>query len=103
MLLCLMLFVSLSAFSQSQWELELSHEMSVPRMGVWTRVDYSILVSLDSLSSHFRRSQHELKRSIDYYVDRDSSLLNYFSATAQRYDVAAFFMNTRTWGGSKLG
>ena len=30
-----------------------------------------------------------MKRSIDYYVARDSSLLNYFTATAQRYDVAA--------------
>ena len=89
MFLCLLLFVSLSAISQSQWEIELSHEKPVPRMGVWTRGDYSILVSMDSLSLHFRRSQHELKRSIDYYVDRDSSLLNYFTATAKRYDVAA--------------
>jgi hypothetical protein len=58
-------------------------------MGVWTRGDYSILVSLDSLSSHLRRSQRDLKRSIDYYVDKDSNLLNYFTATAQRYNVAA--------------
>ena len=87
--LCLLLFLSLSAISQSQWEIELSHEIPVLRMGAWTRGDYCILVSLDSLSSHLRRCQHDLKRSIDYYVDRDSSLLNYFTATAQRYDVAA--------------
>ena len=86
---CLLLFVSLSAFSQSQWEIKLSSEIPVPRMGVWTRGDYSILVSLDSLSSHLRRSQRDLKRSIDYYVDKDSNLLNYFTATAQRYNVAA--------------
>ena len=87
--LSLFLIATLSVFSQSLWDIELSHEKPVPRMGVWTKGDYSIMVSLDSLSSHLRRSQHDLKRSIDYYADKDSNLLNYFTATAQRYNVAA--------------
>ena len=87
--LSLFLIATLSVFSQSLWGIEQSHEKPVPRMGVWTKGDYSIMVSLDSLSSHLRRSQHDLKRSIDYYADKDSNLLNYFTATAQRYNVAA--------------
>jgi len=83
------LLFTLSAHSQSEWVIELSTKIPEPRMGVWAKGDYSVLVSLDSLSVHFRRCQHGLKRSIDYYVDQDSNLLNYFTATAQRYGVAA--------------
>ena len=69
--------------------INLATQAPAARMGVWANGDYSILVSLDSLSAHFRKSQHELKRSIDYYVDKDSNLANYFSATQNRYDTAA--------------
>lgn len=88
----LSIFIPLLNFSvhaQSEWMVKLSTQDLDARVGVWTKGDYSILVSLDSLSSHLRRSQHDLKRSIDYYVDKDSNLLNYFTATAQRYNVAA--------------
>lgn len=85
----LLLLLNFSAHAQSEWVTKLSTQAPDARMGVWTKGDYSILVSLDSLSSHLRRSQHALKRSIDYYVDKDSNLLNYFTATAQRYNVAA--------------
>jgi hypothetical protein len=58
-------------------------------MGVWVKGDYTILVTLDSISAHLRRSQHALKRSIDYYVDKDSNLLNYFTGSSKRYNLAA--------------
>jgi hypothetical protein len=87
-ILSFLLFTT-SAHSQSDWIIELSTKMPEPRTGVWARGDYTVLVSLDSLSAHLRRSQHGLKRSIDYYADQDSNLLNYFTATAHRYSVAA--------------
>ena len=86
-LLCLLL--NFSAHAQSEWVINLATQAPAARMGVWAKGDYSIMVSLDSLSAHFRRSQHDLKRSIDYYVDKDSNLANYFSATQNRYDTAA--------------
>lgn len=86
-LLCLLL--NFSAHAQSEWVINLATQAPDARMGVWAKGDYSIMVSLDSLSLHLRRSQHDLKRSIDYYVDKDSNLLNYFTATAKRYDTAA--------------
>jgi hypothetical protein len=85
----LFLLFTTSANAQSEWVIELSTKMPESRAGVWAKGDYIILVSLDSLSAHLRRSQHSLKRSIDYYVDKDSNLLNYFTATANRYSVAA--------------
>jgi hypothetical protein len=85
----LFLLLNFSAHAQSEWVIKLSTQAPDARMGVWTKGDYSILVSLDSLSSHLRRSQHDLKRSIDYYVDQDSNLANYFRATQNRYDIAA--------------
>ena len=87
-ILLFLLFFS-SAYSQSEWVIELSTKMPESRMGVWTKGDYTVMVALDSLSTHLRRSQHDQKRSIDYYVDQDSNLLNYFTATAHRYSVAA--------------
>jgi hypothetical protein len=83
------LLFTLSAHSQSEWVIQLDTKMPESRSGVWAKGDYTILVSLDSLSAHLRRCQHDLKRSIDYYVDQDSNLLNYFRATARRYGVAA--------------
>jgi hypothetical protein len=85
----LLLLLNFSAHAQSEWVVNLSTQAPDARMGVWTKGDYSILVSLDSLSSYLRRCQHDLKRSIDYYVDKDSNLLNYFTATEQRYNLAA--------------
>jgi hypothetical protein len=87
LLLCLLL--NFSAHAQSEWVINLATQAPDARMGVWAKRDYSIMVSLDSLSLHLRRSQHDLKRSIDYYVDKDSNLLNYFTATAKRCDTAA--------------
>lgn len=85
----LSLLFSFSAHSQSEWEIELSIRPPDNRMGVWVKGDYTILVTLDSISAHLRRSQHALKRSIDYYVDKDSNLLNYFTGSSKRYNLAA--------------
>jgi len=58
-------------------------------MGAWTRGDYTILVNLDSISTHFRRCQQSITRSLEYYKDQDSNLANYFRATQNRYGRAA--------------
>jgi hypothetical protein len=83
------LIVTLTAFSQSQWEIELSHEIPVPRMGKWVKGDYTVYTSLDTLSLHFRRCEHSITRSLEYYKDQDSNLANYFRATQNRYGRAA--------------
>jgi len=87
--LSLFLIVTLTAFSQSQWEIELSHEIPVPRMGKWVKGDYTVYISLDTLSLHFRRCEHSITRSLEYYKDQDSNLANYFRATQNRYGRAA--------------
>jgi hypothetical protein len=85
----LFLVITLNAFSQSQWEIALSHESPVPRMGKWVRGDYTVFISLDTLSVHFRRCEQSITRSLDYYKDQDSNLANYFRATQNRYGRAA--------------
>jgi hypothetical protein len=83
------LTLNLTAFSQNQWEIALSHESPVPRMGKWVRGDYTVFISLDTLSMHFRRCEQSITRSLEYYKDQDSSLANYFRATQNRYGRAA--------------
>ena len=83
------LAINLIAFSQSQWEIELSHEVPVSRMGKWVRGDYTVSISLDTLAMHFRRCEQSITRSLEYYKDQDSSLANYFRATQTRYGRAA--------------
>jgi hypothetical protein len=85
----LFLVISVTAFSQNQWEIALSHESPVPRMGKWVRGDYTVFISLDTLSMHFRRCEQSITRSLEYYKDQDSSLANYFRATQNRYGRAA--------------
>jgi hypothetical protein len=85
----LFLVITLNFFSQSQWEIALSHEAPVPRMGKWIRGDYTVAISLDTLSMHFRRCEQSITRSLEYYKDQDSSLANYFRATQNRYGRAA--------------
>jgi hypothetical protein len=88
-LLFLLLSETLFTFSQSQWEIELSHELPAPRMGRWGRGDYTIYISLDTLAKHFRRCHEITTKSLQYYQNGDSSLENYFRATQQRYIKAA--------------
>jgi hypothetical protein len=85
----LFLLLSLSLSAQSEWMIDLSTKIPDARMGAWTRGDYTILVNLDSISTHFRRCQHSITRSLEYYKDQDSNLANYFRATQNRYGRAA--------------
>ena len=87
--LSLFLVITCNAFSQSQWEIVLSHEAPVPRMGKWIRGDYTVFISLDTLCMHFRSCEQSITRSLEYYKDQDSSLANYFRATQNRYGRAA--------------
>lgn len=85
----LFLVLTFNTFSQSQWEIELSHETPVPRMGKWVKGDYTVFISLDTLCMHFRSCEQSITRSLEYYKDQDSSLANYFRATQNRYSTAA--------------
>ena len=88
----LFLLLSLSVTAQSEWMIDLSTKIPDARMGAWTRGDYTILVNLDSISTHFRRCQHSITRSLEYYKDQDSNLANYFRATQNRYGTAAILL-----------
>jgi hypothetical protein len=94
----LFLVITLNVFSQSQWEIVLSHEAPVPRMGKWVRGDYTVAISLDTLSMHFRRCEQSITRSLEYYKDQDSNLANYFRATQNRYGRAATQLEQATNG-----
>jgi len=85
----LSLLFSFTVHSQSEWEIELSTKMPNPRMGVWNKGDYTILVTLDSISTHLRRCQQSMTKAIDYYGDKDSNLVNYFNGSSKRYNLAA--------------
>jgi hypothetical protein len=92
------LTLNLTVFSQNQWEIALSHESPVPRMGKWVRGDYTVFISLDTLSVHFRRCEQSITRSLEYYKDQDSNLANYFRATQNRYGRAATQLEQATNG-----
>jgi hypothetical protein len=94
----LFLVISLNDFSQSQWEIALSNEPPVPRMGKWVKGDYTVFISLDTLSMHFRRCEQGITRSLEYYKNQDSSLANYFRATQNRYGRAATQLEQATNG-----
>jgi hypothetical protein len=94
----LFLVIALNTFSQNQWEIALSHESPVPRMGEWVRGDYTVSISLDTLSMHFRRCEQSITRSLEYYKDQDSNLANYFRATQNRYGRAATQLEQATNG-----
>lgn len=85
----LLLFFTLFSIGQTEWQIELSTKIPDLRMGVWVKGDYTILVNLDSISKHLRRSQQNMTNAIEYYGEQDSNFVNYYKATATRYDVAA--------------
>lgn len=58
-------------------------------MGVWVKGDYTIMVNLDSISTYLRRNQQNMTKAIEYYSEQDSNFVNYYKATANRYNVAA--------------
>ncbi len=58
-------------------------------MGKWTVGDYTVLVSMDTISVMLRKVQESLINGIAYYGDQDSNLVNYYKATEKRYGIAA--------------
>ena len=84
----LLLLLTFSVQSQSEWVIELSCEKPNSRMGVWTKGDYTILVAIDSISMHLNRCQQSIQRSLDYYSDKDSNLTSYFLGSSNRYKAA---------------
>jgi hypothetical protein len=94
----LFLLLTFTGHAQSDWVIELSKKMPESRMGVWAKGDYIILVSLDSLSTHLRRCQQSMTKAIDYYGDKDSNLVNYFTSSSKRYNLAATLTENATNG-----
>jgi hypothetical protein len=85
----LFLQLTLSINAQSEWVIELSTKMPDSRMGVWTKGNYTILLTLDSIYTHLQRSQQGMIKAIEYYSEQDSNFINYYEATANRYNEAA--------------
>lgn len=88
-LLSILLFFTLFSTGQTEWEIELPSKIPDSRMGVWVKGDYTILINLDSISTYLRRSQQMMTKAIEYYTEQDSNFVNYYKATANRYNVAA--------------
>lgn len=88
-LLFFLLFFTLFSNGQTEWEIELSTKKPDLRMGVWVKGDYTIMVNLDSISTYLRGSQQNMTKAIEYYSEQDSNFVNYYKATANRYNVAA--------------
>ena len=84
----LLLLLTFSVQSQSEWVIELSSENPNSRIGVWTKGDYTIMVAIDSISLHLNRCQQSIQRSLDYYSDKDSNLASYFLGSSNRYKTA---------------
>lgn len=84
----LLLLLTFSVQSQSEWVIELSREKPHSRMGVWTKGDYTIMVTIDTISLHLNRCQQSIQRSLDYYSDKDSNLASYFLGSSNRYKTA---------------
>jgi hypothetical protein len=82
------LVINLIAFSQDLWEIKLSTQLPETRMGKWTVGDYTVFVSLDTISVMLRNGQESLIKAIAYYGDQDSNLVNYYKATEKRYGIA---------------
>ena len=63
--------------------------MPQTRMGEWTVGDYTVLISLDTIAVMLRKEQESMINAIAYNGYLDSYLVNYYNATAKRYDIAA--------------
>ena len=89
LLFFLLLFFNFTAFSQADWQIKLSKSMPETRMGNWTVGDYTVLISLDTIAVMLRKEQESMINAIAYNGYLDSYLVNYYNATAKRYDIAA--------------
>jgi hypothetical protein len=89
LLFFLILLFKFTAFSQADWQIKLSKSMPETRMGNWTVGDYTVLISLDTIAVMLRKEQESMINAIAYNGYLDSYLVNYYNATAKRYDIAA--------------
>ena len=89
LLFFLILLFNFTAFSQADTEIKLSKSMPQTRMGQWTVGDYTVLISLDTIAVMLRKEQESMINAIAYNGYLDSYLVNYYNATAKRYDIAA--------------
>ena len=89
MLFSFFVILNFTVFSQNLWEIKLSTSMPETRMGKWVVGDYTVFVSMDTISMMLRKEQEHMIKAIAYYGDQDSNLVNYYKATATRYNMAA--------------
>lgn len=85
--LLIQLFI-LTVSAQQKWEIQLKDMEDNLRVGYWVNGDYTVQVKLDSLEANFRRNVQNCTNGIAYYGDKDSNLVNYYTATAKRYQTA---------------
>lgn len=89
MLFSFLVILNFTVFSQNLWEIKLTTSMPETRMGKWVVGDYTVFVSMDTISMMLRKEQEHMIKAIAYYGDQDSNLVNYYKATATRYNMAA--------------
>jgi len=85
--LLIQLFI-LTVSAQQKWEIQLKSTLDDSRLGYWVNGAYTIQVNLDSVDVNFRRMVQNCVNGIAYYGDKDSNLVNYYDATAKRYQTA---------------
>jgi hypothetical protein len=85
--LLIQLFI-LTVTAQQKWEIQLKSTLDDSRLGYWVNGAYTVQVKLDSLEANFRRNVQNCTNGIAYYGDKDSNLVNYYNATAKRYQTA---------------
>jgi hypothetical protein len=78
----------LTVTAQQKWEIQLKRTFDDSRLGYWVNGAYTVQVKLDSLEANFRRNVQNCANGIAYYGDKDSNLVNYYNATAKRYQTA---------------
>lgn len=79
---------SLNCNAQTQFEIELSRDLNERRMGIWVKGDYKIYVELEKIATNFRWTCQSDERSISYFIDKDSNLVNHFKSNLKRYETA---------------
>lgn len=84
------LMFQLIAYTQTkQPTIELSENLEAFKAGVWINGDYTIYVDRYILATNFRLEAQNATKSIAYYGDKDTNLVNYFIGNAKRYQQVA--------------
>ena len=83
------LLLNLTCNGQTEYEIKLSNEVNEARMGVWINGNYKIYVDLNSVETYLRTTSQTSANAILYYNSKDSSVINYYNQTSQRYKEVA--------------